>query len=212
MPHTVRGSSPLELPPQIGHDLQRVVRRLNRLTVQFISTLRQNQVHQLTGGIDVAQLQSALQNRSQAVCPRLAGNRLPNVVALESEFNNLRLGAGNLDMILLVMSYHDIYFVDDFWPTPGRNYFFAQIHRALKPGGVLAIVDHAAIPGTGITAVQKLHRIDETFARTDIESAGFRFTGATDALRNREDDRTLSVFDDAIRGRTDRFVYRFVKP
>ena len=35
---------------------------------------------------------------------------------------------------------------------------------------------------------------------------------AGDMLRNTEDDHRLSVFDDAMRGKSDRFVYKFRKP
>ena len=86
-----------------------------------------------------------------------------------------------------------------------------QIHDALKPGGILAIVDHSAKPDTGKSAAQELHRIDEVFAKKDIESAGFSFEAASDVLRHAEDDRTIMVFDEAIRGKTDRFVHRFTK-
>ena len=38
------------------------------------------------------------------------------------------------------------------------------------------------------------------------------FDGEGDFLRNPQDTRTASVFDPAIRGRTDQFVMRFKKP
>ena len=97
-------------------------------------------------------------------------------------------------------------------PKIDRDRFFAQIHRSLKPGGLLAIVDHSARQGTGSSSAQDLHRIDENFARKDIESAGFVFDGESSVLRNPDDDRLLPVFDERIRRKTDRFVYRFVKP
>ena len=96
-------------------------------------------------------------------------------------------------------------------PRIDRDRFFEQVHRSLKPGGVLGIVDHAAVPGTGKSAAQDLHRIDEAFAKSDIESAGFSLEARSDVLRNPADDRTLLVFDEEIRGKTDRFVFRFVK-
>jgi predicted methyltransferase len=45
-----------------------------------------------------------------------------------------------------------------------------------------------------------------------VEAAGFVFDGESDVLRNPADARTTSVFDPAIRGRTDQFVMRFRKP
>ena len=42
--------------------------------------------------------------------------------------------------------------------------------------------------------------------------AGFVFDGASEALRVASDDHSKNVFDPAIRGKTDRFAFRFRKP
>jgi SAM-dependent methyltransferase len=99
----------------------------------------------------------------------------------------------------------------DFWTPPDHDGFFARIRKALKPGGVLIVIDHVALPGTGNSAPQQIHRIDEAFAKRDIESTGFRFQAASDALRNPGDDHTILAYDEAIRGHTDRFIYRFIQ-
>ena len=57
-----------------------------------------------------------------------------------------------------------------------------------------------------------LHRIDPAIVRKQVEAAGFVFDGESDVLRNPADNHTLKVFDEAIRGHTDQFVYRFRKP
>ncbi len=142
---------------------------------------------------------------------RFKDKRLPNVSRVISEIDKLGLEKASLDMMFLVLTYHDIYFTADYWPKVDRDNFFRQIRESLKPGGVLVVVDHSALANTGLSAAQELHRIDEAFAKQDIESAGFTFDAASDVLRNSNDARTLSVFDEAIRRKTDRFVYRFVK-
>ena len=48
--------------------------------------------------------------------------------------------------------------------------------------------------------------------QADFEAAGFVLAGTSDMLANPDDDVSMSVFDPAIRGKTDRFVMRFVKP
>ena len=48
--------------------------------------------------------------------------------------------------------------------------------------------------------------------RADFERAGFVLDGESDLLRVPADDHSKLVFDPAVRGRTDRFVYRFRKP
>ena len=140
-------------------------------------------------------------------------DRLPNVERTTVETCNLLLGDGTLDAAMIVMSYHDLYYSDPKggWPPVDAANFLKQVHRALKPGGVFLIVDHSARPGTGKAAAQDLHRIDEAFAKNDIASHGFVLEASYDGLRNPADDRGIMVFDDKVRGKTDRFVHRYRK-
>ena len=59
---------------------------------------------------------------------------------------------------------------------------------------------------------EKLHRIDPVTAITAMTRAGFRLEGRSDTLRSDEDDMEKNVFDPAVRGKTDRFVLKFVRP
>jgi predicted methyltransferase len=45
-----------------------------------------------------------------------------------------------------------------------------------------------------------------------VQAAGFVYAGKLDVLRNPADDHRLKVFDPKVRGRTDQFVFKFVKP
>jgi predicted methyltransferase len=146
--------------------------------------------------------------------PRLAGNRLPNVRYSIVPNEALGLGQRTLDGALIVMSYHDLYHVDpdSGWPAIDAGGFIDQIVVALKPGGRLLIVDHAAREGSGKADAQTLHRIEESFAISDFKAHGLQFVGSIDLLRNRDDDRSKNVFDAAIKGRTDRFVHVYRKP
>jgi predicted methyltransferase len=145
---------------------------------------------------------------------RFADHRLPNVSVLMAENNELDLEADQFDAIMMVLSFHDIYSAspEDGWPEIDRPALFAELFAGLKPGGVLGIIDHQAIPGsTGETGVT-VHRIDRTIVSDELEQAGFVLEANSDLLRNPDDDHSLSVFDPAIRGRTDRFVLKFRKP
>ena len=46
----------------------------------------------------------------------------------------------------------------------------------------------------------------------DMARAGFRFAGSVPILEMTGDDPKILVFDPALRGKTNRFYYRFVKP
>ena len=144
---------------------------------------------------------------------RYIDNEVPPITVLRSEVDDLQLAPAAFDAAIMVMSYHDLYYYN-----PERGFdstdvagFFAQVRAALKPGGRLLIVDHAAPDGSGKTLTQDVHRIDEAFARDDIESYGFKLVATSDVLRNPDDPRTGMVFAKDIRGQTDRFVMLFEK-
>lgn len=114
---------------------------------------------------------------------------------------------GSLDAVIIVLAYHDLFLTEE-----DRNKMNARIFAALKPGGVYGIIDHHAQEGSGTAAVQSLHRIDEAVVIKEVTAAGFTLAKKGEFLRHPEDDRSKSVFDPAIRGKTDRFVLRFEKP
>ncbi len=145
---------------------------------------------------------------------RYVAQSRPPITVLKSEVDDLQLGIETLDAALMVMSYHDLYYraPERGWGDTDVGLFFAQVLAALKPGGRLVIVDHAAAEGTGSSAAQTIHRIEEAYAREDAVGAGFRFVTRNQALRNPDDDHTKMVFDKEIRGKTDRFILVFEKP
>ena len=143
---------------------------------------------------------------------RFDEREVPGVTRHDREAADLDLGEGTLDAAFIIMSYHDLYFGEEGWPAIDRADFMGQIVKALKPGGRFLIVDHQAAEGAGASVAQSLHRIEALQARRDIEALGLVYAGGTEALRNSADDHSLNVFDEAIRGKTDRFVQLYKKP
>ena len=90
--------------------------------------------------------------------------------------------------------------------------FGSAIDGGLKPGGFYVIVDHAAAAGSGTGDTQSLHRIDPASVREEVEAAGFVLDAESTMLANEDDPHAIKVFDPSIKGETDRFAYRFVKP
>ncbi|MEE4110007.1 MAG: methyltransferase domain-containing protein [Halieaceae bacterium] len=149
----------------------------------------------------------------QAIAARKRGRDIGPVTIHTREAADLDLGENTLDAALIIMSYHDLYHVNEAegWSEIDADDFLSQIATALKPGGRFLVVDHYAEPGSGSSAAQDLHRIDPEFAKRDIQQHGFRLVGESDVLRNPEDDHSVTVFDESVRGRTDRFILVFEK-
>lgn len=115
-----------------------------------------------------------------------------------------------LDAIITVDNYHDLHLA--YAPKGFAASVAKRLYDALKPGGVLLVVDHVAATDPDFAVPDKLHRIDPAAARAEFEAAGFQFDGESALLRNPADPHTAGVFDPSIRGKTDQFVYRFRKP
>ncbi len=144
---------------------------------------------------------------------RYSGNRMSNTRRLEVEVDDLELGEKQYDVIMAAMALHDLYYADpaNGWPLIDKDVVYKKMQRALKPGGVLVVIDHSAQSKSELRDVQKLHRIDEEYLIDDLQKAGFKLVARSDVLRNPKDERRASAFDEKIRYQTDRFLLKFVK-
>lgn len=142
---------------------------------------------------------------------RLAKPVMANVVRLDRPFDDpFPPDVEGLDAVLIILFYHDT-----FWQKVDRQRMNQAVFRALKPGGVYAIVDHSAAAGRGAADVETLHRVEEATVRAEVEKEGFRLAGSSDFLRNPDDPRDWNASPRVAgdrRGSSDRFVLRFVKP
>lgn len=110
-----------------------------------------------------------------------------------------------LDLVTLIFNYHDIANL-----PVDRAQMNKRLFEALKPGGHMVILDHAAPAGSGLNDTWSLHRIDEKTVEDEVEQAGFHLEASDDAFRNPADPRTQRIFGMTIP--VDNFALRFVKP
>lgn len=145
--------------------------------------------------------------KSQAALEeRLANHPQANIVPVIRPFEDpIPNGVPKLDLITIIMNYHDIAYM-----PVDRAKMNQRLFNALKPGGHLVVLDHSAKEGSGISAAKSLHRIDEKVVLDEFRQAGFQLEQEDDFLKNPADPRDQAFFD--MKSQTDKFALRFVKP
>ena len=130
--------------------------------------------------------------------------------------------AGSIDLIVTFRNIHNWMARDD------AQQAFATMYKALKPGGVLGVVEHRGLAGKPQDARAKSGYVNEDFAVRLIEAQGFKLVGESAVNANPNDTKdyeqgvwtlppTYRLGDkdrekyQAI-GESDRFTLKFVKP
>lgn len=114
------------------------------------------------------------------------------------------IGVSDLDMVLTFRNYHN--FADS-----GRAAMNKAAFEALKSGGVYAVVDHTARHMEGMNDSNR-RRFDPVKAIMEIQAAGFEFVDYTDLHYREDDELEYEVGAKSVRGNTDRWTLKFVKP
>ncbi len=129
---------------------------------------------------------------------------------------------GTADLVLTFRNVHN-------WLEAGNQQEqFNAFFKALKPGGVLGVVEHRAKPGATLEEMRKSGYMDEDYIKKLAATAGFRFDAESPVNNNPKDTKdypegvwtlppTLELRDkDRPRylaiGESDRMTLRFVKP
>lgn len=152
---------------------------------------------------------------------RTKNNRLKNLTRLDKiDLPDINIPEKSIDIAFTALNYHDLFFTYDI--SDGKKTIFreaevdhkaalAKIKASLKDDGVFIIIDHHAHKGSGLEAPNSVHRIDSNIVKYQLEEAGFVLVEQAFYLANPEDDLSMSVFEDKLRGKTDRFIYKFKK-
>jgi predicted methyltransferase len=129
---------------------------------------------------------------------------------------------GSVDMVLTFRNMHN-------WMARGKaEQAFAQMYRALKPGGTLGVVEHRGNPAKPQDPQAKSGYVNEQYAIDLIEKQGFRLVAKSEVNANPRDTKDYEQgvwtlppvyrLGDKDRekyaaiGESDRFTLRFVKP
>jgi predicted methyltransferase len=135
-----------------------------------------------------------------------------NVEAVSADLVAMPMATQSADVLWMHLFYHDLHtkLVQAKGATAAD--FNRAVYERLKPGGFYVVVDHAAAAGSGTSDTQALHRIDPASVRAEVEAAGFVLDAESTLLAHKDDPHSVKVFDPSIKGQTDRFAYRFVRP
>ena len=131
---------------------------------------------------------------------------LSNVSKLDNEWADLAMMEPQFDVALSALNVHDVYFIEG---REGAAQFATAVYNALRPGGVFGLIEHV---GNADGDNEALHRLPRALTIEIVAAAGFELEADSDVLANPDDDGTLSVFDESVRGNTDRFLLKFRKP
>lgn len=124
----------------------------------------------------------------------------------------------SLDVAWTSQNYHDVYGAVSIFSVSGKSgaeeaaALDAAVFKALKPGGVYIVIDHAAKAGAGGSVANTLHRIEPATVIEQVQAAGFVLEARSELLANPQDGHEEAVFATEIKGHTDKFVLKFRKP
>jgi predicted methyltransferase len=108
-----------------------------------------------------------LEDEVNKIRERAAKEKLSQVEAILGAKDDPKLPEGSLDAVLIVNAYHEM---------REHDAMLRAVFRALKPGGLLAIIDAPAPPGEPRESYFDRHRIPEQFVRDETARNGFSFT------------------------------------
>ena len=111
----------------------------------------------------------------------------PVITALRAPEHAQLAPRGSLDLVLTFRNVHN-------WLEEGRELaMFRAFHEALKPAGMLGVVEHRARPGTSLEEMKRTGYMTESHVIGLAEKAGFRLDASSEVNANPKDTKDYSV-------------------
>jgi len=141
-------------------------------------------------------------------------SRPDNILLSLQDINDFKAKDAAYDFAMLHLVYHDVYWESKKFgfPRADPDIFLTSLYKAMKPGGIVAVVDHVGESEDTRALVEAMHRINPAVVKADFAKAGFILKAESNMFTNPDDDHSKLVFDPAVRGKTDRFTFKFRKP
>ena len=131
-----------------------------------------------------------------------------NIRPIGTRNRAMLLAPDSVHMIFTNQTFHDIYWTSERFQMEwiDERALLANWLAALKPGGYVIVIYHVGQSGDTREVVDAVHRIDPATVLAAMQAAGFVLVGQSDMLRRSDDEITKSIFDESVRGKTDRFM------
>lgn len=118
--------------------------------------------------------------------------------------NNTDLGVEDVDIVFTFRNYHN-------FDEPSRANINRSAYKALKSGGIYAVVDHTRRHMQALDN-ENFRRFDPVLAIKEIQAAGFEFVDYSDLHYRADDELRFEVGRRSVTGNTDRWTLKFRKP
>tara|TARA_B100001540_G_C15702504_1_gene594567 strand:- start:137 stop:859 length:723 start_codon:yes stop_codon:yes gene_type:complete len=140
-------------------------------------------------------------------------NEDKNGLVIDAGIDNLNSNKSSLDRVFMIENYHKLYSEFSGSKADAVQMFLKKVRHALKPGGLVIIIDHDAEKGSSIATASSINRLSDEIVMSDMKNAGFEFVDNIHILKDDwEDDLTISAFDPSVIGSTSRFVHKYRSP
>ena len=136
---------------------------------------------------------------------RALQEQLGNMMPIHGDIKGID---GQVDVALTNQNLHDVY---NNGGSPAAVGLLGSIYKALKPGGVLGVIDHQGMRDNDDLNKQN-HRMDVGAAEDALKQAGFTIVSTSDLLHNPADDHMHRTMDESLHGNSDRFFIIAKKP
>lgn len=138
--------------------------------------------------------------KKEALDARLA--KLTNVEKMDVNIKDWKFEKTSIDRFFTNDNFHDVYNNSE----AAANLLVSKAHEALKNDGSFIVIDHY---GDNAQDNVKLHRIEKQKVIDVFKKNGFKLAEESDMYRDNTDDHKKIVFE--LKGKTDRFMLKFVK-
>lgn len=146
-----------------------------------------------------------MQNRPGGRAEEAANARAARLSNVEQIATFADAPAGSVDFAITALNFHDFHNSN---PEMAQT-ILSGIVSALRPGGILAVIDHEGTPGADNVT---LHRIAfDDAVKAILQNDNLALAGASDILDNPADDHSVGPFDPSLGRNTDRIVLQFIK-